>query len=287
VGMSTDGSAKVIAGYDGSPDAKRALVWAADLARSKKAPLRVVVAMGDFRLRRVTELDVEWERVHEADLTADAQAAVAALDLEDASLEVSKHGPAPAVLDEADQASVIVMGSRGHGRLASAFVGSVSQHIAQHAACTVVVVREASDPHQDTVVVGVDGSDGGRPALDFAFEHASRTGAPVTALYVSENLRGRLGAARQEAVSPEDTELTAAEPVVAEALRPYAEKYPDVPVHRELAYGSAVRSLSDASEHAALVVVGSRGRGAFESLLLGSVGQGLLHHAHCPVVIAR
>lgn len=285
--MSTDGSAKVIAGYDGSPDAKRALAWAADLARSKKAPLRVVVAMGDFRVRRVTELDVEWERVHEADLTADAQAAVAALGLEDASLEVSHYGPAPAVLDEADETSVIVMGSRGHGRLASAFVGSVSQHIAQHSPCTVVVVREASDPHQDTVVVGVDGSDGCRPALDFAFEHASRTGAPVTALYVSESLRGRVGRAREQAVSPEDTELTAAEPIVAEALKPYTEKYPDVPVHRELTYGSAVRSLSDASEHAALVVVGSRGRGAFESLLLGSVGQGLLHHAHCPVVIAR
>jgi len=191
------------------------------------------------------------------------------------------------VLDEADESSVIVLGSRGHGRLASAFVGSVSQHIAQHAPCTVVAVREASDPRQDTVLVGVDGSDGCRPALDFAFEHASRTGAPVTALYVSESLRGRLGRAREEAVSPEDTDLTAAEPVVAETLRPYTEKYPDVSVHRELTYGSAVRSLADASEHAALIVVGSRGRGAFESLLLGSIGQGLLHHAHCPVVIAR
>jgi nucleotide-binding universal stress UspA family protein len=88
-------------------------------------------------------------------------------------------------------------------------------------------------------------------------------------------------------MSPEDSELAAAEPILTETLNRYLEKYPDVPVHREVVAGSAVRSLADASEHAALVAVGSRGRGGFESLLLGSVGQGLLHHARCTMVIAR
>src|SRR6476469_5429774 len=52
----------VIVGYDGSPDAKRALTWGAGFARTVEAPLRVVVATGDMRLRQVTELDQEWER---------------------------------------------------------------------------------------------------------------------------------------------------------------------------------------------------------------------------------
>lgn len=285
--MGTNGSAKVIAGYDGSPDAKRALAWAADLARMKKAPLRVVVALGDLRVRRVTELDVEWESMHEADVSADAHAAVDALDLENSSLEVTRYGPAPAVLDEADESSVIVLGSRGHGRMAEMFVGSVSQHIAHHAPCTVVVVREQSSPGENSVVVGVDGSAGCRPALDFAFDYASHTGAPLTAMYVSENAMARLGRRHERPMTPEDAELASAEPVITEALKPYVEKYSDVTVRKELVTGSTSRSLADASEHAGLVVVGSRGRGAFESLLLGSVGQGLLHHARCPLVIAR
>lgn len=283
----SSGSEKVIAGYDGSPDAKRALAWAADLARAKSVPLQVVVGLGDLRVRRVTELDVEWERAHEADLSSDARDAVAALDLDGVTLELSRYGPTPAILDEADESSVIVLGSRGHSRLASVFVGSVSQHIARHAPCTVVVVREASNPDEQTVVVGVDASSGCRPALGFALDHAGRKGATVRAMYVSEVSHSHAASRGEHRMSAEDANLAAAEPLIADAIRPYAEKYPEVTVHRELVTGSAWRTLADASEHAALLVVGSRGRGAFESMLLGSVGQALLHHARCPVAIAR
>jgi nucleotide-binding universal stress UspA family protein len=285
--MGNTGSAQVIAGFDGSPDARRALVWAADLARVKKAPLHVVVAMGDLRMQRVTDLDVDWEQAYKAELSADAHATVDALGLDDVSVEISPYAPAPVILGEADEATVVVMGSRGHGRLAEAFIGSVSQHIAHHAPCTVVVVREPSDPASRTVVVGVDGSAGGRAALDLAFDYASARGAPVRAVYVSQGSLARLSRAHERPVTEGDEELAAARPVILQALEPYVEKYPDVEVHTDLMTGSVVRALSDASEHAALVVVGSRGRGAFESLLLGSVGQGLLHHARCPVAIAR
>jgi nucleotide-binding universal stress UspA family protein len=234
--------------------------------------------MGDQRVRRVTELDVEWERAHEADLTADARAAVAALELDDATLELSHYPPAPAILDEADETSVIVLGSRGHSRLASVFVGSVSQHIAQHAPCTVVVVREPSDPAANTVVVGTDASAGCRPALELGLDYAAAHGMPVRALYVSEFAHLPEG---------QDESLAAAEPLIADAIKPYAEKHPDLTVHRDLVAGSPSRTLADASEHAALLVVGSRGRGAFESMLLGSVGQAMLHHARCTVAIAR
>lgn len=284
--MSTTGSARVVAGYDGSPDAKRALAWAADLARTRKAPLRVVVALGDVRVRQVTGPDLDWEREQQAALSADAHAAVGALDLEEVSLEVSQRAPTPAILDEADESSVVVMGSHGHGRLAEVFIGSVSQHIAHYAPCTVVVVREPSDPAAEEVVVGVDGSAGCVPALDFAFDYASRKGAPVRATYVSQRRLAWFGR-QEESRTEADAELAKAEHLVAETLEPYNEKHADVPVRKEVVTGSVVRALADASQHAALVVVGSRGRGAFESLLLGSVGQGLLHHARCPVVVAR
>lgn len=285
--MSTTGSAPVIAGYDGSPDAKRALAWAADLACMKKTALHVVVAMGDLQTRRVTDLDDQWERRRQVELTADAQAAVGALEFDDVSLEISQYAPTPALLQVADESSVIVVGSKGHGRLAEALVGSVSQHIAHHAPCTVVVVREPSDPAGSAVVVGVDGSPGCAAALDFAFDYAARRDLPVTAVYVSEHAMARLTRTPERPMAAEDTDLASAEPTVIEALRPYVDKHPDVAVERAMLTGSVVRGLADASEHAALVVVGSRGRGAFQSLLLGSVGQGLLHHARCPVAVAH
>jgi nucleotide-binding universal stress UspA family protein len=281
----SNGPDKVVVGYDGSPDAKRALAFAAALARSRNAPLRLVVGLGEFRVRRVTELDVEWVRAHEADLAADARAAVDALGFEGATLELSHAAPVPALLAAADETSVLVVGSRGHSRVAHVLAGSVSQHVARHAPCTVVVVREPADPAADTVLVGVDASSGCRPALELAFDHASRLGLSVRAMYVSQYAHPR--PAGRHAMSAEDANLAAAEPLIVDAIKPYADKHPDVVVHRELLAGSAPRTLADASEHAALVVVGSRGLGAFESLLLGSVGQALLTHARCPVAIAR
>lgn len=277
----------VIVGYDGSPDAKRALAWGAEFARSKAAPLRVVIATGDLRLRQVTELDQEWERTRVADLLKDARAAVGALHLEKDALEIVEAGPAPALIVAADHTSVIVLGSRGHGRISSALIGSVSQHVTMHATCSVVVVREQSNPDETRVVVGVDGSEGCEPALQFAFDFAARMEVPLTALHVLQSATPGPPYASRYVGDRYARDVSAAEPLIAESLAGYVEKYPDVAVRREIVAGSVGRVLADASEQAALLVVGSRGRGAFESLLLGSVGQSVLHHARCPVVIAR
>jgi nucleotide-binding universal stress UspA family protein len=79
----------------------------------------------------------------------------------------------------------------------------------------------------------------------------------------------------------------AGERLLAQAVQPFAARYPDVEVVLEAVPVHASRMLADASVHAGVVVVGSRGRGAFAELLLGSVSQSVLTHAHCPVVVAR
>jgi nucleotide-binding universal stress UspA family protein len=75
--------------------------------------------------------------------------------------------------------------------------------------------------------------------------------------------------------------------VLAERLAGWCEKYPDVPVRRLVVRDRPARALVGESGRAQLVVVGSRGRGGLRGMVLGSVSQALLHHAHCPVAVVR
>ncbi len=78
-----------------------------------------------------------------------------------------------------------------------------------------------------------------------------------------------------------------AEAVLAESLAGWAERYPDVKVHRIVVADRSVRSLLDASADAQLVVVGCRGRGGFASMVLGSTSNGLLHSVEVPMIVVR
>jgi nucleotide-binding universal stress UspA family protein len=75
--------------------------------------------------------------------------------------------------------------------------------------------------------------------------------------------------------------------VLAERLAGWQEKYPQVTVRRVIKRDRPSAALRVAARTAQLLVVGSRGRGGFAGLLLGSVSQALIHHAQCPVLVAR
>jgi nucleotide-binding universal stress UspA family protein len=74
---------------------------------------------------------------------------------------------------------------------------------------------------------------------------------------------------------------------LAESLAGWSEKYPDVEVDRRVVLGQPVQTLVDAADGAQLLVVGSRGRGAVRSALLGSVSHGVAHLATCPVAVVH
>ena len=187
-------------------------------------------------------------------------------------------------------AGTLVVGSRGRGAIPAALLGSVSQQLVLHSCCPVVVVRDsrALTPQQGApVVVGVDGSEESAGAVGYAFAHAAETGRPVVAVHSWwwEPLEGvNVG----EPWTGDWTQISAQEgALLAESLAGWREKYPDVHVEERSVRGDPVVDLLEQSRGAALVVVGSRGRGGFAGLLLGSVSRRVLKRASCPVAVVR
>jgi len=138
-----------------------------------------------------------------------------------------------------------------------------------------------------TIVVGVYGAKLYAQAVDVAFRQAEWTGDRVLAVHAwrspASTYDGGLGPLMFDPVEIEES----AGVLVAESLAGVAEDHPDVEVDTRLISGQPARALLVAAEYADLLVLGSRGRGGFAGLLLGSVSQGVLHHAHCPVAIVR
>jgi nucleotide-binding universal stress UspA family protein len=154
----------------------------------------------------------------------------------------------------------------------------------------VVVVREdgtRGDPRSGHVVVGVDGSEASQPAIGYAFAFASSTGKRLTAVHTWwwEPLEGvSLG----EPWVGDWTQIASQEEtLVSELLAGWSQTYPDVQVRQHVVRGDPVVELLDHSDGASLLVVGSRGRGGFIGLVLGSVSRRILKRATCPVAVVR
>jgi nucleotide-binding universal stress UspA family protein len=282
----------VVAGVDGSECALQAVRWAALEAFRRHLPLRLVIAyswpaggvIGNIGLGvdpRVVLRDVAVGHLAAA---ADVATRVAPdVDVE----QVDVVGFAVPVLQaESTRAELVVLGDRGLGGFTGLLVGSVAVELAAHASCPVVVARgpEPDDaaPRPEPVVVGIDGSPLSDAAVAFAFEVASVRRVPLVAVHAWRDLLVDPTMAPLidwDAVQADEGE------VLAERLSGWGEKYPDVSVRRLVVRDRPARALVDESGRAQLVVVGSRGRGGFTGLLLGSVSQALLHHAHCPVAV--
>jgi nucleotide-binding universal stress UspA family protein len=139
-------------------------------------------------------------------------------------------------------------------------------------------------------VVGIDGSPAGDKAVAFAFVEAALHEAGLVAVHAWTIPSARMPAAREASVRNTNRPAGLAqgeERLLAEVLAGHRERYPDVTVRQEGVHGGAREALIEESRSARLMVVGARGRGGFAGLLLGSVSQALMHHAHCPVAVVR
>jgi nucleotide-binding universal stress UspA family protein len=270
----------IVAGFDGSPGAAQALRWAAREAWARGTELTVSLAWTPDHMELPTESGLcDLARQHGREiLTRGLPYAESVLGPVRVHADLAA-GPAARVLCERSRdADMVVTGSRGHGELPGARLGSVSWQVAGHASGRVVVVRGAWRPANGPlgpVVLGADGSTAGQAAITFAFEEAALRDVPLVTVCALADAAGRLGGSHQ--LEEDFDHMVAIE----------AKEHPEVSVVRHVLAGAPRAALLTASAGAQMLVVGARGRSGLEQMSLGSIAQAVLEYAPCPVGIVR
>lgn len=281
-------TAPIVVGTDGSTCADRAVEWACDEAALRDRPLHIVHAVEpapySYPLLVAPEMAKFLAEAGQRILTAAEKTANARQPGIAVTTELVANTTGPALVDQSARAFELVLGHRGLGGFKSLLLGSVGLWMAGHADGPVVVVRGDAVPEAGEIVVGLGFAEDPAEVLGYAFEVASLRGATLRIVHawqepailvatgysidfdkVAEDVRERLGRAQA----------------------PWRERYPDVQVIEDVVQGHPVTALCEASRRAAQVVVGAHDHKWFEGPRLGSVSHGVLHHAHCPVAVAR
>ncbi len=261
----------VVAGYDGSACSETALRLAVREAQLRYAPLVVTHAwQWPFAVKPSDPSVVETVR-HTAEFVIRKGVTLAttlAPHLE-VRARLERGSAASVLLTEAAGEELIVLGTRGVGGFERLKVGATAVQVAGHAPCPVILV---SGPSPDTgrVVVGVDDSPKSGRALGFALEEATLRHSDLLAVH---------------ALAEGDTPSREAGARFQRIVAPWCEKYPQVEVFTSFAERPANEALLDASEDAALLVIGNRGHREPARVTLGLVTQAVLHDALCPVAV--
>ncbi|MGA4837606.1 universal stress protein [Streptomyces sp. G45] len=285
----------ITVGVDGSPESRAAADWAAREARRRALPLRLVqawvwrppdVPAGDdhstqkrWALRVLDDVEREVRDRH-PDLPL--------------STQLVSETVTDALLAQSNLAELLVLGSSGHGAVTGFLLGSVGHQVLAHATRPVVMVRgeprggpRAAGHEDGDVVLGVQ-EPGGLPAplLEFAFEAADARAAGLRVVHAPKlpPLYG-YGPAVARLAAQDGCITGQARTSLTDALQPWREKYPRVPVSVtvELAHASGV--LLEAAARAALVVVGRAVRRPVIGMRIGPVTHAVLHHAAAPVAV--
>ena len=282
----------ITAGVDGTEESLAALDWAAREAVRRGLPLRVVQA---WRFQPHDALDAADQQTQAGwvrDAVDEAAKAVTARHPGlDVATEVLAGETADTLVGAAADAEMLVLGSRGYGPVVGFLLGSVGQQVIAEATRPVVLVRADDQPTGEAagreIVVGQQGEpEDGAESLRFAFETAAARGAGVRAVraWSLPPLFAYSPASMQlldEAGGLEPYEKKA----LAEALQPWRERFPDVPVAEHVEMGSAGQVLLSVAARAQLMVVGRRAHRTAVGARIGSVAHGVLHHAGCPVAV--
>ncbi|MFZ3573017.1 universal stress protein [Streptomyces sp. BH097] len=283
----------VVVGVDGSRQSLAAADWAARTALRRGLPLRLVHAWENVPGHDTAETCPPGHAVPQYWARRVLRGAMEHISERYPRLYISAEQvhrpPQQALLAEAEDAELLVIGNEGLGGIGGLFSGTVALSVVAHAPLPVVLVRAgftASDeharddsgaasgltPHRDVVVAVEFGRPCDEP-LSFAFDEASRRGAALRAVHIRHlpitSVPGEHGSERS---------------TLEEMLRPWQEKYPTVPVTAATVHARTPHEIVHASEGAGLLVLGRRphhrpGLGPHA----GAVTHAVIHHVACPV----
>jgi nucleotide-binding universal stress UspA family protein len=283
----------IVVGIDGSRSGDHALAWAADQAVIEHRALTLahaitpVGAVGldqagvDHRIG-FEGAETEGHRLLRAGREAVAQRS-SDLEVHEVLRVVDARN---LLLELSADAAMVVLGSRGRGPVRSLLLGSVGVALSRHAHCPVVIHR----PHhpgkvRNGILVGVDGTEHSRAALEFAFAQASLHALPLKVMHSFLGTAAALAGSHR--VDARASEFQEQRLLVAESVSGMGEKFPDVPVEIELARGVAGDCLVREAARMNMVVVGAHHGGAVSEIVSGSAATAVVEHATCPVAVVH
>lgn len=257
----------VLVGLDESAESARALSWAATEAQRRKWPLHLMHVRNDSAW--VWD-DSPGEQQPMPPVVRDALGMLAAWDPDLAMTWSSPAGDAPPLLARAARAArVVAVGSRGRSAWNEAVMGAVPTRLIAETRCPVAVLRAGTPiPRPDApVVAGIADDRSGVAVLEAAFEHAASREVDLIVIHAWQ--------------------ADAATGLLSSTVADVARRYPAVEVTTRAVHDGAARALLHYGANAALLVVGSRGRGGISGAVLGSVSQDVVRAADCPVLVVR
>ena len=281
----------IVVGIDGSVASEQALDWAIDQAVLEHRPLTLLHGMGDptpvwvdhavldegsstytaLRLEGASTLGVARARVAERAPQVEVHEILEFVDPRDLLLEQSKG------------AALVVVGSRGRGRIRSTLLGSVGVAVARHTACPAIIHRPgpARSEHHG-ILVAADGTEESLPVLEFAYRQAELEGLALTVMHCYSDFQAysRDYYVDFPPVDPEEVRLG-----VAETLAGLGTKYPDVAVTETLVRGVPEAHVATAGDEMDLIVVGAHQGSRLEQLMFDSVSVQVIEHATRPVAV--
>lgn len=292
----------VIAGVDGSAESLAAAEWAAREAVRRDRPLRLVHAW-NWQPRQTEGEPANAARRHSArralrQAEERIRSAVPGVHLTDEQVE----GPATAaLLKAAEQAELLVVGSRGLSGFTGLLVGSVAQGVAAKATCPVILVRtgeEAEDEHLPAddgspstrtgyldVVLGIDLADACDEVIEFAFDEARLRQARLRVVYAWQPPSAISLGPGDIALVDDPERAEEWQGFLSAVLKVWRDKYPETEVLETVVKGKASTALVRAASAASLVVVGRRLSERPTVPRIGPVTHAAVHHVGCPLAV--
>jgi nucleotide-binding universal stress UspA family protein len=279
----------ILAAVDGSSESDAALRWAIAEAASRDTPITLMHVIAPvvvtWPVRNLQGSYNRWQEDNAAHVVELAKKAVQAAGPNlSVQTKVLHGGVATELVDASRGATMTVVGSRGLGAIGGSVLGSISRALLHYGHGPAAVVRAGGGEvdRSAPVLLGIDGSPASEAATALAFDEASRRGVGLVALHAWSDV-GVFPALGEDwrAYEQEGHE------VIGERLAGWQEQYPDVPVTRRIVCDRPAHWLLDGAAQAQLVVLGSRGRGGFSRMLLGSVSTTVAEGSMTPVIVVR